>query len=58
MHDPRIDNLADILVNYSTKVQPGEWVGVLGDVAALPLVRAVYAGVIKAGGNPSLMLTD
>ncbi len=58
MSDPRIDNLADILVNYSTKVQPGEWVGVLGDVAALPLVRAVYAQVVKAGGNPSLMLTD
>lgn len=58
MHDPRIDNLADILVNYSTKVQPGEWVGVLGDVAALPLVRAVYSEVIKAGGNPALMLSD
>ncbi len=58
MHDPRIDNLADILVNYSTKVQPGEWVGVLGDVTALPLVRAVFAEVVKAGGNPSLMLTD
>ena len=58
MQDPRIDNLADILVNYSTSVQPGEWVGVLGDVAALPLVRAVYAAVVKAGGNPTLMLTD
>ncbi len=58
MRDPRIENLADILVNYSTNVQPGEWVGVLGDVAALPLVRAVYEQVVKAGGNPSLMLTD
>ena len=58
MHDPRIENLADILVNYSTKVQPGEWVGVLGDVASLPLVREVFAKVVKAGGNPSLMLTD
>jgi aminopeptidase len=58
MSDPRIDNLADILVNYSTSVKPGEWVGVLGDVAALPLVRAVFAKVVEAGGNPSLMLTD
>jgi aminopeptidase len=58
MSDPRVENLADILVNYSTSVQPGEWVGVLGDVAALPLVRAVYAQVVKAGGNPALMLTD
>ncbi len=58
MRDPRVDNLADILVNYSTKVQPGEWVGILGDVVALPLVRSVYEQVVKAGGNPSLMLTD
>lgn len=58
MIDPRIDKLASVLVNYSTEVQPGEWVGVLGDVAALPLVRAVYEHVLKAGGQPSLMLTD
>ena len=58
MSDPRIDKLADILVNYSTSVQPGEWVGVLGDVAALPLVRAVFAKVVEAGGNPSLIMND
>ena len=58
MKDPRIEKLADVLVNYSTSVQPGEWVGILGDVAALPLVRAVYTAVLHAGGNPSLMLTD
>ncbi len=58
MGDLRIQRLADILVNYSTSVQPGEWVGILGDVAALPLIREVYDAVVKAGGNPSLMLTD
>lgn len=58
MSDPRIDKLASVLVHYSTSVQPGEWVGVLGDVASLPLIRAVYMEVLKAGGNPSLMLTD
>ncbi|NDJ61541.1 MAG: aminopeptidase [Chloroflexi bacterium] len=58
MNDPRIEKWADILVNYSTKVQPGEWVGILGDVAALPLIRAVYTAVVKAGGNPALMLSD
>jgi aminopeptidase len=58
MSDPRIDKLADILVNYSTSVQPGEWVGVLGDVAALPLVRAVYDKVLVAGGLPTLILSD
>ncbi len=58
MTDPRTDKLADVLVNYSTAVQPGEWVGILGDVAALPLLRAVYSAVVKAGGNPTLMLSD
>ncbi len=56
--DLRTEKLADVLVNYSTDVQPGEWVGILGDVAALPLLRAVYSAVVKAGGNPSVMLTD
>ncbi|MBE2272626.1 MAG: aminopeptidase, partial [Anaerolinea sp.] len=58
MNDPRIDKLADVLVNYSTDVQPGQWVGILGDVSALPLIRSVYMHVLRAGGNPSLMLTD
>lgn len=58
MNDPRVTKLADVLVNYSTKVQPGEWVGILGDVAALPLIRAVYEQVVQAGGNPSLLFTD
>jgi aminopeptidase len=58
MNDPRVTKLADVLVNYSTSVQPGEWVGILGDVAALPLIRAVYEQVIRAGGNPTLMFTD
>ena len=58
MNDPRIDKLADVLVNYSTSVQHGEWVGILGDVSALPYVRAVYEKVLQAGGNPSLMLSD
>lgn len=58
MNDPRIAKLADVLVNYSTSVQPGEWVGILGDVAALPLIRAVYEAVVRAGGNPSLFFTD
>lgn len=58
MTDSRIERLADVLVNYSTRVQPGEWVGVLGDVAALPWLRAVYTKVLEAGGNPTLMLSD
>lgn len=58
MSDIRVQRLADLLVNYSTEVQPGEWVGILGDVSALPALREVYEAVIKAGGYPTLMLSD
>lgn len=58
MADIRQQRLADLLVNYSTEVQKGEWVGILGDVNALPVLRQVYEAVVKAGGYPSLMLSD
>lgn len=58
MGDIRLSRLADVLVNYSTTVQPGEWVGILGDVSALPALREVYAAVIRAGGNPTLIMHD
>ena len=32
MSDIRLQRQADVLVNYSTEVQPGEWVGILGSV--------------------------
>ncbi len=58
MTDIRLGRLADVLVNYSTEVKPGEWVGILGDVTALPALRAVFAAVVQAGGHPSLFISD
>lgn len=58
MADVRQQRLANLLVNYSTEVQAGEWVGILGDVNALPLLRDVYDAVIEAGGYPTLLLSD
>src|SRR5688572_4107541 len=58
MTDIRLERLADVLVNYSTEVQPGDWVGILGDVAALPALRVVYRKVLEAGGNPTLLMSD
>jgi aminopeptidase len=52
--DPRIQNLAKILVGYSTKVKEGEVVSIDGENAAAPLLLAVYEEVLKAGGNPVL----
>jgi len=48
MTDPRVENLAKILVNYSVKVKPGDWVLVHGHVLAMSLVEAVLRHVIQA----------
>jgi len=56
MYDPRVEKLADILVNYCTGVQPGDWVMVQGGVLALPLLDEVVKHVVRAGGYPSIQL--
>lgn len=58
MVDPRLQKLADVLVNYSTAVQPDDWVIVNGHVLALPLVNAVVRCVLEAGGRPSVFLNS
>jgi aminopeptidase len=54
LRDPRAENLAKILVGYSTKVTEGDVVLVDGESAAEPLLLAIYEEVLKAGGNPIL----
>jgi aminopeptidase len=54
MTDLRSDKLAEVLVDYSTEVQPGDEVLVTGDVAAEPLLKAVYTKVLQARGHPLL----
>ncbi len=56
MTDPRVEKLADLLVNYSVKVQPGEWVILTGHVVSLPLVEATYEKLVQAGGNVDVHL--
>jgi len=51
MRDPRVANLAKILVNYSTKVGEGETCVIEGSSSAEPLVAAVYDEVLAAGGH-------
>ncbi|CAM3337482.1 aminopeptidase [Brevibacillus invocatus] len=58
MKDPRIDKLADVLVNYSTRVQSGENVLIYAIGQVHELVRAVIAKVYEAGGNPYVQLID
>lgn len=51
--DHRWNQLADVLVNYSTGVKQGERVLItMMEIDTFPLARAVHAAVIKAGGLP------
>ena len=52
MRDPRLDNLARILVEHSTAIGEGDVCAIEGPAVAEPLVRAVYERVLKAGGHP------
>jgi len=53
--DPRWEKLGNLLVNYSTKVQPGERVMIaMIEPETLPLVQAVYRAVVKAGAFPQV----
>jgi aminopeptidase len=58
MKDPRLARLADLLVNYSVELKPGEWTMIGADVVALPLAREVYRAVLEAGGHPVMRLGD
>ena len=54
MRDQRLDKLADVLVNYSVQVRPGQLVRITGDQVGTPLLEALYEAVLKAGGHPLL----
>lgn len=52
MPDPRVTNLARVLVEYSTRVKPGDLVAVTADPLGMPLVEAIFERVLRAGGHP------
>lgn len=58
MSDTRLDKLAAILVKYSTKVKPGDFVYIQCDEVALPWMKAVAREAIKAGAHVEYMLTS
>lgn len=55
MSDPRISKLAQVLVEYSVAVRPGDRVFIRGGTVAEPLLKEIYARVLQAGGFPLLM---
>ncbi len=55
MSDPRIVAVADVLVHYSTRIQPGDLVAISGSTQATPMLQAVYQKVLEAGGHPHVI---
>jgi len=55
--DPRVQKLAEILVNYSVRVKPEDWVIIRGNVVGLPLINEVSKATLKAGGYPNIVLS-
>lgn len=56
MSDPRVEKLADVLVNYSIAVRPGDKVYINGTTHAAPLLKAVYVKTLQAGGYPLMVI--
>jgi len=50
--DPRVEKAAEVMVNYSVAIQPGDLVMIhLYEPLAQPLALAVYKRVLEAGGH-------
>ncbi len=57
MRDQRADALAQILVRYSTRVEPDDVCVIQSTAVAEPLVQAIYEEVLRAGGLPIMQLS-
>ena len=54
--DPRISKFADILVQHSARVVPGDRILIEATTAAEPLVRELYIKILEKGGHPVPLL--
>jgi aminopeptidase len=58
MSDNRLNKLAKLLVNYSTKVKPGDFVFVSCDEVASPWMVEVVKEAVKAGAHVETLLSS
>ncbi len=54
MHDPRLNKLARLIVDYSLDVKPGLEVCLQASDLAKPLVRECYREALRAGAHPTV----
>lgn len=52
MADPRIEKLAEVLINYSLAIREGDFFAINGPPIAAPLVEALYVRALKKGAFP------
>ena len=57
MTDPRVERLADLVVNYSLELREGQIVRIDGFDVAAPLSLALYRSALAAGAHPYTNLT-
>jgi len=57
MRDPRLEKLADVLVNYSAAVRAGQLVRISGPPVSQPLVVEIYRRVLEAGAHPMVRMS-
>ena len=58
MRDPRLDKLADVMVNYCVAIKKGDLARIGTEVTGLPLAVAIFEQVLRAGGHPFFQLTS
>jgi aminopeptidase len=57
MFDPRIERMADVLINYSLDIQPNDLLVIQGSSLAEPLIAATFRKAIEAGAHPTLLVS-
>ncbi len=54
MRDPRVEKMADVLVDYSVEVRADDRVSIRGSYVAEPLMLALYRRCLERGAHPIL----
>jgi aminopeptidase len=56
MADPRMESFARILVDYCTRIAPGDRVFIETSTEGLPMLQEVFEQVLQRGGRPYLQM--
>ncbi len=56
MTDTRVQKFAQLLVDYSVQVKPGDRVAITATTEALSIVRALFGQILERGGYPHVLL--